>query len=207
MESHRALELADWRHQVAEIYRLIRNEENPQVAWQSWRRNRDLLFKTHPQSPIPPGDREGFSGLDYFDYDPAARVIAHLRSAEPESWEFEAGEGTLHLDRVADLSFSLYGELQQLGLYWFRSYGGGLFLSIRDATSGESTYGGCRYLLDTVKGADLGREGEGVVLDFNFLYQPSCAYNARWVCPLAPASNRIPLGVKAGERWRGSGVE
>jgi uncharacterized protein (DUF1684 family) len=68
-----------------------------------------------------------------------------------------------------------------------------------DATSGRDSYGGGRYLLDTVKGADLGGEDGRLVLDFNFAYNPSCAYNPRWTCPLPPRQSRLPLAVTAGE--------
>ncbi len=78
-------------------------------------------------------------------------------------------------------------------------YGGGLFLPFADATNRRSTYGGGRYLLDTVKGADLGSAGSRLILDFNLAYSPSCAYNPRWVCPLAPAGNRLDFPVPAGE--------
>ena len=80
-------------------------------------------------------------------------------------------------------------------------YGGGVFLPFKDATSGRETYGGGRYLLDTIKSADLGTTAHGaVVLDFNFAYNPSCAYDPRWSCPLAPAANQLPAAVRAGER-------
>ena len=69
-----------------------------------------------------------------------------------------------------------------------------------DGTSGESTYPAGRYLLDTVKGADLGSSGADLVFDFNFAYNPSCAYDPRWVCPLAPTENWLPVHVAAGEQ-------
>jgi uncharacterized protein (DUF1684 family) len=72
---------------------------------------------------------------------------------------------------------------------------------LRDATAGTTTYGAGRYLLDTVKGADLGMEGDRLVLDFNFAYNPSCAYDPRWVCPLAPPPNRLDVAIEAGERY------
>ena len=75
-----------------------------------------------------------------------------------------------------------------------------MFVPFRDGTSGAETYGGGRYVLDTVKGADLGMDGERLVLDFNFAYNPSCSYDPRWVCPLSPPANRLPVAVRAGER-------
>jgi uncharacterized protein (DUF1684 family) len=87
-----------------------------------------------------------------------------------------------------------------LSLFWISGYGGGVFVPFADATSRETTYGGGRYLLDTIKGADLGSTPEGeIILDFNFAYNPSCAYNPRWTCPLAPPENRLPFAVTAGE--------
>ena len=74
-------------------------------------------------------------------------------------------------------------------------------MPFRDGTSGGETYGAGRYLLDTVKGADLGTAPDGrLVLDFNFAYNPSCAYDPKWVCPLAPPPNRLDPEIRAGER-------
>ena len=87
-----------------------------------------------------------------------------------------------------------------LALYWLDGYGGGVFLPFADATRGDATYGGGRYLLDTVKGADLGEADGRLVLDFNFAYNPSCSYDPRWVCPLSPPENRLDVAVRAGER-------
>src|SRR5262249_14593060 len=94
------------------------------------------------------------------------------------------------------------GQNASLGAFWLCDYAGGLFVPFRDATSGTQTYGGGRYLLDTAKGADHGSDllASTVILDFNFAYFPSCAYDPRWSCPLAPASNRLPFAVLAGER-------
>ena len=73
-------------------------------------------------------------------------------------------------------------------------------MPFRAATSGDKTYGGGRYLLDTVKGADLGCAAEGqTVLNFNFAYNPSCAYSGRWVYPLAPPAKHLPAAVESGE--------
>ncbi len=102
--------------------------------------------------------------------------------------------------RFATAGFELLGRELELDCYWLEGYAGGLFLPFGDATNGATTYAAGRYLLDTVKGADLG-SGEGtLVLDFNFAYNPSCAYNERWVCPLAPNENRLPVAIQAGER-------
>ena len=106
----------------------------------------------------------------------------------------------LPLHAFARATFRLHGRALALDCLWLQGYGGGLFLPFGDATNGATTYGAGRYLLDTVKGADLGCEDRELVLDFNFAYNPSCVYNPRWVCPLAPAANRLPVPVEAGER-------
>ena len=105
--------------------------------------------------------------------------------------------------RVATAHFELDGRPQTLEVLWLDAYGGGLILPFRDATSGSETYGGGRYLLDTVKGADLGGADGRLLLEFNFAYNPSCVYSARWACPLTPPANRLDVAIRAGERlWR-----
>ena len=84
-------------------------------------------------------------------------------------------------------------------MWWLASYGGGVFVPLKDSTAGATTYGGGRYLIDTVKGADLGGHDGTLVLDFNFAYNPSCAYDPMWACPLAPAGNVVDAAVTAGE--------
>ena len=91
----------------------------------------------------------------------------------------------------------------ELSLWWFAAYGGGLFLPVRDGTCGPESYGGGRYLTDTVKGTH-GRgltplDHDRVRLDFNYLYNPSCAYDHQWLCPLAPPENTVKLQIRAGE--------
>ena len=124
-----------------------------------------------------------------------------MRDTHPTVYDIgTSGSGSYRFTRWAKAEFELYGQAQSLELYWLEGYGGGVFLPFADTTSGSITYGAGRYLLDTAKGADLGMSGDRLVLDFNFAYNPSCAYDPRWVCPLAPPENRLPLAVHAGER-------
>jgi uncharacterized protein (DUF1684 family) len=200
LESYAAL--WDWRRRVAEIYRQVCGAADPRSAWEAWRRARDQLFAEHPQTPVPAQRRREFRGLGFFPYDPDFRFEIELQpavSAEPQSMVAGAdGKVTLlPFARTFGLEARLGGELT---LFWIAGYGGGVFLPFLDATSGRDTYAGGRYLLDTIKGADLGTAGGRAVLDFNFAYNPSCSYSERWVCPLAPATNRVPASVTAGER-------
>ena len=195
------LALLDWKRRVFELYAEVRGDAEPERAWSRWRAVRDDLFRTHPQSPILPSEREMFGGVPYFEYEPALRVLATVEEAEPERREIAtSGEEPYAFTRFARALFELAREPQSLDLYWLEGYGGGVFLSFADATSGKETYGAGRYLLDTVKGADLGTEDGRLVLDFNLAYNPSCSYDPRWVCPLAPPGNRLAASVRAGER-------
>ena len=165
---------------------------------------RQGLIRTHAQSPIRgPAERGSFEGPWYYEHDPAARVTAEVESAPPERVVVEgSADGRFEMTRLGTARFDLSGEVCALGLYWVEGYGGGLFLSFRDGTSGDETYGAGRYLLDTVKGADLGTEAGRLVLDFNYAYNPSCSYDPTWACPLAPPENRLAVPVRAGERLR-----
>jgi uncharacterized protein (DUF1684 family) len=194
------LELLDWKRRVFQLYADVRAASEPERAWERWRAGRDELFLTHPQSPLDPAARAGFDGLPYFPYDPALRLLADVEPAEAETREIAgSADSVTRFRRFARTRF----DTGSLELYWLEGYGGGVFLPFADGTRGRETYGGGRYLLDTVKGADLGTEDGRLVLDFNFAYNPSCAYDPRWACPLTPAANRLGLDVRAGERMQG----
>jgi uncharacterized protein (DUF1684 family) len=195
------LDLLDWKRRVFELYAEIRSTAQPRKAWQRWRDVRSELYRTHPQSPVPAERRGSFAGPEYFPYDPELRVLADVTPApaEPRGINGSAGSSIVFA-RFARAEFTLAGEAHSLELYWLQGYGGGAFLPLTDETSGVETYAGGRYLLDTVKGADLGSTDGRLVLDFNFAYQPSCAYDGHWACPLAPPANRLPLAVRGGER-------
>jgi uncharacterized protein (DUF1684 family) len=195
------LELLDWKRRVFELYATVRSEPDGADAWKLWRERRDDLFRRHPQSPIPEKERTAFSGLDYFDYDPDLRVTGKSRGTETAHFEIPtSGDETMGFTRVGETVFQLDGQELSLEMYWLDGYGGGLFVPFADATSGKETYGAGRYLLDTIKGSDLGSEGDLLILDFNFAYNPSCSYDPRWVCPLAPPANRLQVPVRAGEK-------
>ena len=193
-----ALALADYRRRVVQLY--LAEPLDGEAGAAAFRAGRDRLFAEHPQSALTPAQRRRFQGLAWFPYDLAARVEGRLAPPGGGELAIDTGgeDGVVRYRRVARLA-TPYGELT---LFWTLGYGCGLFLPFRDATAGHETYGGGRYLTDTIKGT-FGRglrvEGERVVLDFNYAYNPSCAYNARWACPLAPPENRLPVPVRAGE--------
>jgi uncharacterized protein (DUF1684 family) len=195
----RPLELAGWRRAVAELYGEVRREPEPERGHEIWRTGRDELFRRHPQSPLPPHDPLRESGLPYYAYDPSLRFEAGLEAVrEGDRRNVETTDGVVSLDLVGRVSIA---ELDlRLDVWWLAGYGGGLFLPLRDGTARGETYGGGRYLLDTIKGADLGARDGRLVLDFNFLYHPSCRYSPDWVCPLAPEGNTTGRPIRAGER-------
>lgn len=197
-----ALDLLDWRRRMAETYAAVRAEANPETAWRRWRDVRDTLFAKHPQSPFQPQEKAEFKGLRFFAYDLSLRHLVAIDSVEdgtPIAVPLR-DDGEMRMTprgRTRGLAPALGGELT---LYWIAGYGGGIFLPFTDATSGTETFGGGRYLLDTIKGADLGTEEDRLVLDFNFAYNPSCVYSPAWHCPLAPLENRLSVPVRAGEQ-------
>jgi uncharacterized protein (DUF1684 family) len=190
-------QLWDWRRQMAGLYEAVRGM-GPNAGWQLWRAERDRLFREHPQSPIE--NRPGFTDLPFFDYDPALRFSVGLRAADGPAFTVAVGEDGAMKLRPFAMTEGLAGLGAELTLFWIEGYGGGVFLPFTDATSGRESYGGGRYLLDTIKGADLGEENGRTVLDFNFAYNPSCSYSNRYVCPLAPRENRLTARIEAGER-------
>lgn len=200
-EPQDTLDLLEYRRIVAEMYHAVREGGAGARTWSHWRSDRDELLATHPQSPLSPDAREVFTGLPYFPYDPAWRVETTVEPVDDGPVAIgHSGDGQTGFRRLGVVRFVAGGTEQQLTLFWLAGYGGGVFIPLRDATSGTDTYGGGRYLLDTVKGADLGHDGGRIMLDFNYAYHPSCVHDDRWSCPLAPPENWLSVEVRAGER-------
>ena len=217
------LALADWRRRVARLYADVRflYPDDPVAAWQLWRSERESLFRDHPQSPLLPADRATFRGR-YWGYDARFAFGIEVQPDEPPASAAAAGAdpggvtptlglalalptsggGTMAFRRIGWLDIPFPEGVRRLALYWMEGYAGGLFVPFRDATNGTETYGAGRYLLDAAKSADLGGDPvrRTLVCDFNFSYQPSCAFDPQWACPLAPPENRLDLAVRAGER-------
>jgi uncharacterized protein (DUF1684 family) len=198
------LDLADWRRRVGDLYRVQASD-----TLAEFRRRRDALFRTHPQSPVPAGERAAFAGLRYFDPDPRYRLTCRLEDQgfDEQVIEIDTGgdDGVIRYRRAGRLSFRLHDQDCTLSVLSLIGYGGGLFLPFRDATSGKETYGGGRYLFDTVKNTDglcleITPGSPDVTIDFNYAYHPSCVFDPRWACPLAPRENWLPVAIRAGER-------
>jgi uncharacterized protein (DUF1684 family) len=221
-EALEELSLADWRRRLAELYAEVRAlaRLDPPSAWGHWRATREWLYREHPQSPVPINERGAFR-LQTWPYAdalrfevpveprpaaavaPAVGLAVGLAGERPPLLPLPVSVGdeiVSSLLGVVRLPFAS-GE-RSLNLYWLSGYAGGLFLPFRDTTNGRQTYGAGRYMLDGAKSADLGGDPERgtLVVDFNFAYQPSCAFDPRWACPLAPPENRLDVAVEAGER-------
>jgi uncharacterized protein (DUF1684 family) len=197
------LDLADYRRRVFATYDTLRRDTRPgPMRAVTFRSAKDRLFGSHPQSPVPADERATFRGLAYWRYDAdlAPRGRFEPDAAAPGTELPRSGEGSMGFRRIGRVAFEVDGAELALGVFWIEGYAGGIFIPFRDATSGTETYGGGRYLWDSIKGADLGSEGDEIVLDFNFAYHPSCVYDPRWSCPLAPPENRLALPIPAGER-------
>lgn len=198
-----ALQVADWRQRIGTLYadvRRITATDSAAAAHDHWRRVRNRLFADHPASPVL--DRDAFGGLPTAAYDPDWRFELAVQPAEPLSILVGTGtDGAVAFRRVGLVVVSSVGSLD---VWWHEGYGGGIFVPVRDATSGHTTYGGGRYLIDTAKGADLGLDPAGtLVVDLNFAYHPSCTYDPAWACPLPQPGNTVAVPIPVGELLRG----
>jgi uncharacterized protein len=201
-----SLTLLSWRRTVHALYAEVRATPDPAAAHATWVAGRDELLATHPDSPVRAEDRAAFRGARIARYDPAYRFEVELDpDVEPHRLEVPtATDGVVPFDRIGVLHLPDVGDLD---VWWLGSYGGGLFVPVKDGLAGRETYGGGRYLIDTVKGSDLGGDvdlatGRGtVVADLNFAYNPSCAYDPAWVCPLAQPGNVVPVDLRVGELY------
>jgi uncharacterized protein (DUF1684 family) len=195
------LDLVDWRRRVGDLYRL----RGPD-ALEKFRAGKDRLFKSHPQSPVEPEERQAFTGLRYFPHDPAFRVPAQIQAGDGSELLIDTGgeDGAVRYRRAGVLHFELGGERCRLTVFSLVQYGGGLFVPFKDLTAPIQTYGAGRYLFDTAKNTDglvleITTSSSDVVIDFNYAYNASCAYSPRWACPLAPPENFLRVPVTAGE--------
>ncbi|WP_152351318.1 DUF1684 domain-containing protein [Brachybacterium subflavum] len=190
------LATVDWRRTVFDLYRRVREAADPETGHRLWRAERDRLFAHHPASPLLPEDAATFRGLSVADYDPRWRFRARIEPAPPQSFAVTTGtDGVVTFER---LGFVRLADRGTLDVWSHTGYGGGVFGPVKDAGAGSTTYGGGRYLIDTIKGADLG-DGDDLVLDLNFAFNPSCAYDPMWACPLAPSGNILADVVPVGE--------
>ena len=158
-----------------------------------FRQEKDAFFRDHPQSPLTAEQRQGFRGLSYFPYNSALDLIVAVEEYPGgETVDIQTSTGEVQrYERFGHFAFEVDGQEAQLTLYRSEH---GFFLPFADGLAGSETYGAGRYL----EPEEL-PDGRFAV-DFNLAYNPYCAYNERWSCPLTPPENRIKIAIRAGER-------
>lgn len=177
---------------------------DPNPTWrdriEQMRQAKREYFRDSPRSPLPPELRgDDFPGLDYYEPDPDYRFVLPLvEHDEKETVTVETtADGTQRYLRWGKFTFEIDGESHTLQAYRPDHDADRLWVPFRDATSGEETYGAGRYL-DLEPDDHL--TDDGWVLDFNEAYNPTCAYNAAYECPMIPMENWLEIPIRAGEK-------
>lgn len=167
------------------------------AAIQQMREQKDRFYKMHPQSPLTPDQKAKFNGLSYYEFNPSLRLLVEVDLVEDEQ-QILMQTNTNELRpffRHGTFEVTVDGESATLTIYRAPD-GQHFFLPFVDAGGGTETYGAGRYL--DVEPEDS--EDTVFVVDFNIAYNPYCAYNSRWVCPITPAENRVSIHLRAGEK-------
>ncbi|MBA3724222.1 MAG: DUF1684 domain-containing protein [Candidatus Levybacteria bacterium] len=202
-------DLYDYRQRVFLMYKkrnsLLQQGASHAAILKEFREEKDELFASHPQSALDNDQRTKFKGLSYFPYSKDLVFEAEVIEIPPRAVTVPKNPyEAMTMTSIAQVTFAIAGQPATLSIYWIDVYGGGLFLPFHDGTSPDISYGAGRYLFDTIKGSSFlesTRNGKNtIILDFNYAYNPSCAYNPLWVCPLAPVENRITPRIEAGEK-------
>ena len=201
------LSLNHWRREIFSIYSEVRSETNGRLAWGKWKEKREALFREHPESPtFNPNNKFGQNDIPIlYTYNKMFSLFSKFEEIKNSIViELKTDENAITRIRPFIKTTGLKAILQtELVIFKIEGYGGGLFLPFIDAGSklNGQHYSGGRYLIDTIKGSDLGETKYGELrLDFNFSYNPSCSYNSKWVCPILKDQNKIPILVDAGEK-------
>jgi uncharacterized protein (DUF1684 family) len=160
---------------------------------QEFRAEKDEVFRTDPYSPLTEEQKGSFTGLSYYPPNDALRLELALETDvdhSPVTMEVSTG-GSREYRRAGKIRFEVGGQPGELTVFASDDQ---LFLPVRDATSTTETYPAGRYL--EPEPIDDGR----VLVDFNYLYNPYCAYNERWSCPIPPVENWLRVPLEAGEK-------
>ena len=158
-----------------------------------FRKEKDEFFGRHPQSPLTPEQRRGFGGLHYFPENEDLRLevkVELLPDERPMQMQTTTGDVQEYV-RHGKFQFHVDGQTAELTIFRGRH---GYFLPFVDSLAGQETYPAGRYLEPEAL------PGGRFFVDFNLAYNPYCAYNERWSCPLTPFENRLPVPIRAGEK-------
>jgi uncharacterized protein (DUF1684 family) len=160
---------------------------------EDFRAQKDEFFASHPDSPLTPEQKRGFQGLRYFPENPDLRLEVTVEEfTEQDEIQMQTTTGGVQdYVRFGRFKFQVDGEEAELTIYASHH---GFFLPFADSLAGTETYGAGRYL-------EPDRLGNGTFLvDFNLAYNPYCAYNEAWACPITPFENRVKVPIRAGEK-------
>jgi uncharacterized protein (DUF1684 family) len=170
-----------------------RSKEIGMTQLEDFRKRKDHFIAHDQQSPLTGEQQENFQGLKYYPEDPALRLEIEVEPfAEQQQVQMQTSTGDLRTyARYGRFSFEVDGETAELTLFGSPH---GYFLPFVDANAGSETYGAGRYL-------DPEQLPNGkFLIDFNLAYNPYCAYNENYSCPLPPAENRLKVAIEAGEK-------
>jgi uncharacterized protein len=167
---------------------------SPKTELKRFRDEKDHVFAHDPHSPLTEDQRGAFKGLVYFAENPELVINATVdRDVEPGDVPMGTSGGEEQVyQRFGVVRFKVDGEPAQLTLYSSED-SDELFVPFRDTTSGKETYGAGRYL-------EVHAHGDDVAIDFNYAYNPNCAYDPSWSCPLPPIENWLKVPIRAGEK-------
>lgn len=175
-------------------------DKTPVLGETEWQKKMNTSFKDASKSPLKEKDLKKFEGLEFFPFDSAYVVVAELNRT-PDEKPFKMKTTTDRLPeyvKYGEVTFQLKGGTYQLNIYQNldlmdeESYEDYLFLPFLDDTNGEESYGGGRYVESRIP------KGNTLTIDFNEAYNPYCAYNEKYSCPIVPRENYIPVKVEAG---------
>ncbi|MFN2189287.1 MAG: DUF1684 domain-containing protein [Candidatus Promineifilaceae bacterium] len=161
----------------------------------------DQFLKHHPQSPIEPDDRDDFDGLQYYSPNPDLRFeveVERLPEDEPAITMQTSTGDEQEFRRWGRFSFEVAGEIATLTVY-SNPDGHDFFLPFKDSTNGSETYGAGRYMDEHRPGLERLANGR-ILVDFNYAYNPYCAYSPYYSCPLPPRENWLQIPIRAGEK-------
>ncbi len=158
-----------------------------------FRAEKDEFFGGHPQSPLTREQRKDFHGLNYFPENDSLRLEVKVDEFETkQTFEMQTSTGDVQIyEKFGKFNFDVDGEQVELTIYQSQH---GFFLPFVDALAGKETYPAGRYL------EPVPLPGGYFIVDFNVAYNPYCAYNEMWSCPITPAENRLAVAIRAGEK-------
>ena len=165
---------------------------------EDFRKQKDEFFAHDHQSPLTPQEKRSFHGLNYYPENPSLRLELPLEKLPtPSPVILQTSTGDAHEYLVAGLVRFNVDDQEAILQVYLDDYDG-YFLPFTDATAPNETYGAGRYL----EPHDIsGGVGEPIlIVDFNLAYNPYCAYNELWSCPIPPRENRLKVRIEAGEK-------